>query len=92
MEKLIVFVLVKYFDYGRVNKLLHQLNLILSFLLKQVFVNTPKVEFHLQHLVIILLLLMHFSVISDEIDHEVKGEGVTIDEVPITLLFQPVSP
>ena len=69
---------VKDFEWLPVKKLLHYITLVLF--LKNVFADAPVFKFNLQHLVVLFLLFVEFSVISNEVNHHLKGFWIPIQK------------
>lgn len=74
-----------------IEELLQDLKLVSRSLPEEVLIDTPELQLHLQHLVVVLLDLVEFSLVSDEVNHHVEGEGIAIDEHPIVLCLQSVA-
>ena len=69
---------IKYLQRWPIQKFLHNVALI-SFL-ENVFVDPPIFQFNLQHFIVLFLLFVQLSVISDEVDHHFEGFRIPINK------------
>lgn len=64
---------------------------VLRPLLKQLIVNAPVLKLHLEHVVVVLLLLVELAAVPYEVDHQAESERVPVDEYLLINFLQGVA-
>lgn len=71
-----------------IKNILQNLKLVSSPVSEEVFLNAPELQLHLQHLLVILLNLMQFTLVSYKVKHHVKSKWISINKHLIILGLQ----
>jgi hypothetical protein len=77
-EKVASLCLIKYLENRPVEQFLDKVNSCLRSLLEELLIYTPEFKLYIEHLFVLLLLLMHLTIISNIVNHQVECKWVSI--------------